>query len=180
MFLKVITILISMCQCIFFLELQKQMINVIFFYFLFLPEATKGARALSLSSAWLRRGRVRNTGLVTRSLPSEFYKKKQRGPLQRIYIGNNFDQTSPRGDSSLLFCLLLDFTLFYVKGFWTVGFQEFGGHLIREHSNDLAVQLPLGSRRQRQLGKDKSVCARVWTWWMSARCGGKPIKEELN
>lgn len=84
--------------------------------------------------------------------------EKQRGPLQRIYIGNNFDQTSPREDSSLLFCLLLDFTLFYVKGFWTVGFQEFGGHLIREHSNDLAVQLPLGSRRQRQLGKDKSVC----------------------
>ena len=30
--------------------------------------------------------------------------------------------------------------------------------MIREHSNDLAVQLPLGSRRQRQLGKDKSVC----------------------
>lgn len=83
--------------------------------------------------------------------------EKRWGPLQRIYIGNHFDQTSLREDSSLLFCFLLDFTLFYVKGFWTVGFQEFGGHLIREHSNDLAVQLPLRSRQQWQLGKDKSV-----------------------
>lgn len=103
-------------------------------------------------------------------------KEKQWGPLQRIYIGNHFDQTSLREDSSLLLCFLLDFTLFYVKGFWTVGFQEFGGHLIREHSNDLAMQLPPGSGQQWQLGKDKSV----WTWWMSGRCRGKPIKVELN
>lgn len=84
--------------------------------------------------------------------------EKQSGPLKRLYIRNHFDQTSLRKDSSLLFCFLLDFTLFYVKGFWTVGFQEFGGHLIRDHSNDLAVQLPLGSGQQWQLGKDTSVC----------------------
>lgn len=39
-------------------------------------------------------------------------------PLQRIYIGNRFDQTSrsEEEDSSLLLLFLLDFTLFYVKG----------------------------------------------------------------
>lgn len=84
--------------------------------------------------------------------------EKQWGPLQRIYIRNNFEQTSLREDSSLLFCFLLDFTLFYVKGFWTVGLQEFGGQLIRESGNDLAVQLPLRSGQQWQLGKDKSMC----------------------
>lgn len=41
MFLKVITILISMCQCIFFLELQKQMINVIVFLFFIFTRGNK-------------------------------------------------------------------------------------------------------------------------------------------
>lgn len=41
MFLKVITILISTCQCIFFLELQKQMINVIVFLFFIFTRGNK-------------------------------------------------------------------------------------------------------------------------------------------
>lgn len=111
--------------------------------------------------------------------------EKQWGPLQRLYIRNHFDQTSLREDSSLLFCFLLDFTLFYVKGFWTVGFQEFGGHLIREHSNDLAVQLPLGSGQQWQLGKDMSVCfsvdmVNVRQMWREAHQSGAEIVVTLT
>lgn len=41
MFLKVITIPISTCQCIFFLELQKQMINVIVFLFFIFTRGNK-------------------------------------------------------------------------------------------------------------------------------------------
>lgn len=90
------------------------------------------------------------TGLVTCSLPSEI-------PFERIYIQNHFHQTSPREDSSLLFCPLLDFTLFPVGGFWTVGFPEFGGRLMKDSGDDLAMQLPLSGEQQWQLGKDKSV-----------------------
>lgn len=100
--------------------------------------------------------------------------------LKRINIQNHLDQTSLREDSSFLSFFVLDFTLFYVKEFWTVGFKEFGDHLIREQWYDLAVDLPLGSRGSSDSLERTRLCASVWTWWMSGRCRGRPIKVELN
>lgn len=136
--------------------------------------STTGSRVLNefLYYCPLDKGQVRNAGLIDLQLAFR--------NLKRINIQNHLDQTSLREDSSLLSFFVLDFTLFYVKEFWTVGFKEFGDHLIREQWYDLAVDLPLGSRGSSDSLERTRLCASVWTWWMSGRCRGRPIKVELN
>lgn len=93
--------------------------------------------------------------------------ENRRGSSRRLRIGNRSDQSGRRADPHLVvFCLLFGFS-------FVLAAPEFGGHLIGERGNDLAMRfLPRG--QQRRLG------APAWTRWMSGGGRGTTIKVEPN